>query len=61
MISVATQQFRKLMSSDEERNCLYSTSTKCVIWSKDLMNDRAIHHDRSSGNIIGLAHNECKI
>ena len=38
-----------------------SKSCNCVIFHESLLTDKFIHHDQSSGKIIGVAHNSCNL
>ena len=55
------QQFKSLIINDEERENLMSKSCNCVICHENLLTDKVIHHDQSSGKIIGAAHNSCNL
>ena len=60
-ISEAKQKYRKLSISEADHQTLCETSVSCVICRKKLSAKKVIHHDHATGQIYGMAHNECNL
>ena len=57
----AKQNFRKLDFSNGKRKQLLLDPKNCVICHKMLAEDEVVHHDQTTGYIVGVAHNSCDL
>ena len=55
------QKHRRLILSDEERMRMIAQGTRCVICQKILNDEKVIHQDHFTGEIYGVARNNCNL
>ena len=60
-MSSANQKFRKLVMSIGKCKQLLLDSKNCVICHELLAEDKVVHHDHTTGYLLGVAHNACNL
>ena len=57
----AKQKFRKLVISNGTRKQLLLDSKNCINFHELLAKEELVHHDHTTGYILGVAHNSCNL